>query len=88
MSAKLRQIIKEKRFERELGRIRTNPRRADDFVEGAEWILSRDPECGSQATEDPPVWFLGIEDESSHMTAGIYYIFNEHCVWLLSIRIM
>ncbi|CBE67909.1 protein of unknown function [Candidatus Methylomirabilis oxygeniifera] len=86
MLPNLRCVIKEKRFESELKRIKTNPRRADDFVEGPEWVLSRDPEQGTQVEEDPPVWFLGIEDDSSHLTAAIYYTFDENHVWLLSIR--
>ena len=39
-----RQVIRERSFERELRALIQDAREADDFVEGAEFVLARDPE--------------------------------------------
>jgi hypothetical protein len=42
----LRRVIREHRFERELEALIANAADADRFVEGAEFLLVRDPEIG------------------------------------------
>jgi hypothetical protein len=42
-----RQVIRERSFERQLRELVGDAREADDFVEGAEFVLGRDPEAGS-----------------------------------------
>jgi hypothetical protein len=56
-------------------------RRADEFMEGAETILSRNPEIGCQL-EDSKVWFV-----CGHtVDAALYYTFDDDRVYLLSIE--
>jgi hypothetical protein len=42
-----RQVIRERSFEHGLRALIQNTREADEFVEGAEFVLARDPEIGS-----------------------------------------
>ncbi len=56
-SGRIRTIICGKRFEQEMAIINRNVRRTDEFVEGAETILSREPECGFPL-EKSSVWFM------------------------------
>jgi hypothetical protein len=56
-------------------------RRADEFLEGAETILSRQPESGFQL-EGSSVWFI-----SGHtVDLAIYYTFDDDNVYLLSVQ--
>ena len=56
-------------------------RRADEFMEGAETILARNPEIGCQL-EDSKVWFV-----CGHtVDAALYYTFDEDYVHFLSIE--
>lgn len=48
---KIRTIVRDERFEYEMAKLEPNIRRADEFVEGAETILSRDPEAGCPLAE-------------------------------------
>ena len=57
MEGKIRQIIRELRFEYELRELVREPFVADQFVEAAEFIIARNPLLGSQ-TEDPLVWAM------------------------------
>ena len=45
-TGKIRTIIRDPDFEREMARIVPSVQRADEFLEGAEQILSRTPEAG------------------------------------------
>jgi hypothetical protein len=78
---KIRTIIRDKRFERELAEIERNVRRADEFLEGAETILSREPERGCQL-DDSSVWFIA----GHTVDLAIYYTFDADNVYLLSIE--
>jgi hypothetical protein len=51
-----RQVIRERSFERELRALLRDVREADDFVEGAEFILARDPDIGLPLGDG--IWFL------------------------------
>jgi hypothetical protein len=80
----LRRVIREHRFERELRRLVADAVGADEFVEGAEWLLARDPLIGVQMEPDSPVWFLTMAPIQDAQIS-LYYTFNESTVWLLSI---
>jgi hypothetical protein len=80
-TGKIRTIIYDPRFEQDLARIIPNVRRADEFLEGAEQILSRTPEAGYQL-EDSNVWFVG----GHTVDVALYYTFDADHVYLLSIE--
>ena len=61
-----------------------DPVRADEFTEGAEWVLSRDAEYGTKIAKN--VWFLPISRSSLGLSASLYYTFDNDKVYFLSIR--
>jgi hypothetical protein len=64
-----------------MSKIEPNVRRADEFIEGAEQILARDPWVGAPL-DGSQVWFI-----SGHkVDAAIYYTFDKDYVYLLSIE--
>jgi hypothetical protein len=77
-----RQVIRERSFERDLRALIQNAREADDFVEGAEFVLSRDPEIGSPLGEE--IWFLPMAPIGTAQPA-LYYTFDDSTVTLLAI---
>ena len=78
---KIRDIVRSHRFELEMDYIEPIVRRADEFMEGAETILARNPEIGCQL-EDSKVWFV-----CGHtVDAALYYTFDDNRVYLLSIE--
>lgn len=80
-TAKIRTVVYDERFEYELAYIQPNAQRADEFVNGAENILSRDPEAGCQL-EKSKVWFI-----CGHtVDTALYYTFDEDNVYFLSIE--
>lgn len=78
---KIRTIVKDERFEYDMARLEPNVRRADEFVEGAETILSRNPEAGCPLTGSQ-VWFI-----CGHtVDVALYYTFDANNVYFLSVE--
>jgi hypothetical protein len=80
-SGKIRTIVYDPRFRQDLERIIPGVRRSDEFLEGAEQILSRTPEAGCQL-EDSNVWFVA----GHTVDVALYYTFDADNVYLLSIE--
>jgi hypothetical protein len=80
-SGKIRTVVFDKQFERGLALIEPHVHRADEFVDGAVRILSRDPESGCPL-EDSQVWFIG----GHTVDAALYYTFDADHVYFLSIE--
>jgi hypothetical protein len=80
----LRRVIWEHRFERELQALIADAADADRFVEGAEFLLARDPEIGFQLEPGSDIWFLPMAPIDGQQVS-LYYTFDEKTVWLLSI---
>lgn len=80
----LREVIRERRFERELRRLIREAISADEFVEAAEYLLARDPLIGSLVAEDASVYFLPMAPVEDRQIS-LYYTFDQSTVWLLSI---
>ena len=83
---KYREIVEEHGFAEELGKLIGNARRADEFVEGAKWVLSRYPEAGTPIGTKGLVYFLPIGDSTVADSVVLYYTFDEGRVYFLSIR--
>jgi hypothetical protein len=64
-----------------MSQIESNVPRADEFVEGVETILSRQPESGFQIG-DSSIWFVA----GHTVDAAIYDTFDEANVYFLSIK--
>ena len=77
-----RQVIRERSFKRELRALIQDAREADDFIEGAEFVLARDPEIGSPLGEG--IWLLPMAPIGKAQLA-LYYTFDDSTVTLLAI---
>jgi hypothetical protein len=75
--------VREHSFERQLRALVRQAIPADPFVEGAEYLLARDPLIGS--TDDPNVWFLPMAPIGEKQVA-LYYAFDNATIWLLGIE--
>ncbi|MFZ0887247.1 MAG: type II toxin-antitoxin system RelE/ParE family toxin [Candidatus Binataceae bacterium] len=84
----MRKIVKTHRFEHELRDLKPDARAADDFIEAAEWALSRNPKIGSPLTTppEPAVWFLPVIDEDRITPVVLYYTVDAGTIYFLSIR--
>jgi hypothetical protein len=82
---RMRTIIEEPRFVFELQALISNAKRADEFVDAAKWVLSRDPSKGRQIGRSH-VWFLPIEDVPGILPVVLYYTFDDDFVNFLSIQ--
>jgi len=83
--SKLREIIEEFQFTDELRELMPDFVRADEFVEGAKFVLSRNPEYGSLVGRN--VWFLPMWSVEEGRSLSLYYTFDSEHVFLLSIQI-
>ena len=84
-----RTVVKEQSFERELAALSSDPKRADEFVDGAEWALALDPCTGTLVRPNLHVWFLPMTETAEHPGLVIYYTFSESArkVFLLSVQV-
>jgi hypothetical protein len=80
-TGKIRTIIRARRFEEEMALIEPDVQRADEFLEGTETILSRQPWSGYQLDESR-VWFI----PGLRVDLALYYAFDENNVYFLSIK--
>ena len=84
MPRKFWTVVREHRFEKELRALIRDAIRADEFVEGAEFVLARDPRKGVEIP-GTQIWFMPMALIGNDQIT-LYYTFNETTVWLLSIR--
>jgi hypothetical protein len=85
MNQRYRTIIECELFEEQLKAIEPDARRADEFVDGAKWILCRCPQSGIQIGPDVPVWYFVTQEGVAPYSLVLYYTFDNDQVWLLSI---
>lgn len=78
----MRTIVRDARFEAEMREIEGNVQKADEFLLGAETVLSRKPNTGQHLGAGSHVWFL----PGYTADLAIYYTFDDERVYLLSIR--
>lgn len=83
-----RTIIEEAPFTEELRRLSKGEFcRADEFVDGAKWVLARNPELGHRL-KDTFVWCMPVRAGLSLPAATIYYTFGKSFVVLMSIVVL
>ena len=82
---KMREIIEEHRFAFELQALIPRAQRADEFIDGAKWVLSRDPFRGKRLGSSH-VWFLAMDELEDHLPIILYYTFDDDHVNFLSIQ--
>lgn len=81
---KFRTIVKNPLFEQDLSKLEFDAVRADEFTEGAEFVLSRNPEYGTKITRD--VWFLPMWQPSEGKRVNLYYTFDQDRIFFLSLQ--
>lgn len=79
---KRRDVFREPGFDQDLLRLGFDPVRADEFTEGAEWILSRYADAGTKIAKN--VWFLPVGRPSQALI--LYYTYDEHRIYFLSLQ--
>jgi hypothetical protein len=77
---RFREIVEEEQFLDEKQGLDPDPVRADEFIEGAVFVLSRNPKAGKQVGEH--VWFLPMAQSD----LGLFYTFDNDHVYLLSLQ--
>lgn len=85
MPNNIREVVWSHRFDQEMQKIAADARRADEFMEGAEFVLSREPTIGTQIGNSH-VWFLPVAETRTATPVVLYYTFDDEQVILLSIQ--
>ena len=80
------EVVREEAFEEELLFLIPDEREADDYVEGAEYILARDPRAGDFIGGEPEIWVMPMAPIRGQ-EVGLLYTFNELTVFFVSVRI-
>jgi hypothetical protein len=76
----IRTIVRNARFEQEIASLESNVKRADEFLEGVEEILSREPQSGHRLGNSHVYFISGWT-----IDLNVYYTFTDNEVILLSI---
>lgn len=76
----MRTVIRTDQFSNRLPLVEPCAVRADEFLEGSEWVLARDPHQGVQLT--PRIWKLDL-NPSAGGDLTLYYTFDEENVFLI-----
>jgi len=79
-----RQVIREHLFEETLSALISDGRKADEFVEAAEFVLARNPEFGSLLDHTRKVWFVPMSPIGVKQVS-LYYTFDDETVRFLAI---
>jgi len=81
----LRTVIHEQEFSSQLEAIEADFWRAEEFLEGLEWILARDPSKGVFLISEPPIRAFYTNLGKGLKRAIVYYTYSDEEVYLLSI---
>jgi hypothetical protein len=84
-SKEFREIIHSHRFVVDMASIEADPVKADEYLEGLEWVLSRDPLAESEPIADAEgvyITYIKRIDELKPPIA-IYFLFDDNSVELL-----
>lgn len=81
---KYREIVKNPLFEQDLSKLEFDAVRADEFTEGAEFVLSRNPEYGTKIAKN--VWFLPMWRPGEGKSVNLYYAFDSDHVYFLALQ--
>ena len=86
MPGRLHEVVYEDQFLQDLYSLQANPKIADEFILGAEWILSREQKYGTRITKDSDIWFYPIVDIPNMPSLALFYTFNDRSIYFLSIK--
>lgn len=83
----MRGIVEEARFVEDLAEIEADAARADEFIDGAKWVLGREATRGTCVGSGSCVWFLPMNDVPNAPSLILYYTFDEKRVYFLSVQV-
>lgn len=81
---KFRTIVKNPLFDQDLSKLGFDAVRADEFTEGCEFVLARDPKYGTLIAKN--VWFLPMWQPDKGKRVNLYYTFDQDHVYFLSLQ--
>ena len=81
------EVVREEAFEEELLFLIPDAREADEFVEGAEYILARDPLAGRFIGGEPELWFMPMAPIRGQQVS-LLYTFNDLTVFFVGVRLV
>ena len=79
-----RSVRWEKQFSDEMARLEPDPERADELVEGIDWVLARLPTYGTNIA-GTNVWVISIREVAKHRTLVVFYTYSNIEIFLLSV---
>jgi len=81
-----RQIVEDPSFRKDLLAIEPDPKKADELIDGAKWVLSRDPRQGQQLGGPySSTWYFTILIPGTGRYVALYYAFDDREVLFVSI---
>jgi hypothetical protein len=88
MTAGLRTVVREPRFEEEAAAIQPNARRMDEALQYVEYELARYPDSGIESSV-PGIWVapVRVPKEGWIVRGSVFYTFDADHVRLQSIRL-
>ncbi len=87
LAFKDRNIVEEALFAKQLAEIEPNVVRADEFIDGAKHVLSREAKMGTQVGPNSCIWFLPMKDVPEGPPLILYYTFDDQKVYSLSVQV-
>ena len=66
-------ILESPQFAEQFAWVHKQIKRADEFIEGAKWILERDALRGVTVSDNPPVYALGLNEQAGREKLSLYY---------------
>ena len=78
---RMREIVRDRRFEKEMSEIEPSVKRSDEFLRGTEEIISKIPEEGHRL-KNSRVWMI----PGPLVDLVLYYTFDKNKVYFLSIK--
>ncbi len=79
-----RTIRREHKFDAELKKIEPDDKRADELVEGVEWVLCKKPTAGIHI-RGTHVWCFYSRDIPNKRELTVYYTFDSGTVFFVSV---
>jgi hypothetical protein len=82
----IRTVVATEAFAGQTLEAETVGRRVDEFLEGAKWILARDPEVGLCVSPEKALHVLTMEELPDHPRLSLFYSIDYDRIMLLSLK--
>lgn len=75
-------------FDSELAELHSDWFRAEEFVQGVEWVLVHDPTAGRRLSDYSMLWCISVAAIDDVPSAMVYYSFDDTAVYFHSIKVL